>query len=119
MMNRTRETAEHFDENLYAVKAMRMLDEIVRQPRIPMLNYSRILVSVMVLHPRRSRKNILKNSNFVDRTNSIIVIGETAARVILMSSFACRVLLSKLSGCRHTCFLLHTESSLGFCWRTI
>ena len=55
MMNRTRETAEHFDENLYAVKAMRMLDEIVRHLTIPMLNYSRILVSVMVLHPRKSK----------------------------------------------------------------
>lgn len=29
MANRTRETAEYFDDNLYAVKAMRMLDEIV------------------------------------------------------------------------------------------
>jgi hypothetical protein len=29
MMNRTRETAEYFDDNMYAVKAMRMLDEIV------------------------------------------------------------------------------------------
>ena len=28
-MNRTRETAEYFDDNTYAVKAMRMLDEIV------------------------------------------------------------------------------------------
>ena len=28
-MNRTRETADYFDDNLYAVKAMRMLDEIV------------------------------------------------------------------------------------------
>jgi len=28
MMNRTRETSEYFDENLYAIKAMRMLDEI-------------------------------------------------------------------------------------------
>jgi hypothetical protein len=30
MANRTRETAEYFDDNTYAVKAMRMLDEIVR-----------------------------------------------------------------------------------------
>ena len=29
MMKRTRETAEYFDEDTYAVKAMRMLDEIV------------------------------------------------------------------------------------------
>jgi hypothetical protein len=29
MLNRTRETAEYFDENTYAIKAMRMLDEIV------------------------------------------------------------------------------------------
>jgi len=28
-MNRTRETAEYFDENTYSIKAMRMLDEIV------------------------------------------------------------------------------------------
>ena len=32
MLKRTRETAEYFDENLYAVKAMRMLDEIVIRP---------------------------------------------------------------------------------------
>ena len=36
MLNRTRETAEYFDENTYAVKAMRMLDEIVP----PLCNYS-------------------------------------------------------------------------------
>jgi 6-phosphofructo-2-kinase len=35
MMNRTRETAEYFDENTYAVKAMRMLDEIV----LPQLSF--------------------------------------------------------------------------------
>lgn len=29
MMYRTREAAEYFDENTYAIKAMRMLDEIV------------------------------------------------------------------------------------------
>lgn len=34
MANRTRETAEYFDDNLYAVKAMRMLDEIVLTRRI-------------------------------------------------------------------------------------
>jgi len=36
MLNRTRETAEYFDENTYAVKAMRMLDEIVP----PLFKYS-------------------------------------------------------------------------------
>lgn len=30
MLHRTRETADYFDENTYAIKAMRMLDEIVR-----------------------------------------------------------------------------------------
>jgi len=34
MANRTRETAEYFDENLYAIKAMRLLDEIVRLHKI-------------------------------------------------------------------------------------
>lgn len=29
MLNRTRETAEYFDENIYAVKQMKLLDEIV------------------------------------------------------------------------------------------
>jgi hypothetical protein len=32
MLKRTRETAEFFDEDTYAVKAMRMLDEIVIPP---------------------------------------------------------------------------------------
>jgi hypothetical protein len=34
MMKRTTETAEYFDEDTYAVKAMRMLDEIVPYPEV-------------------------------------------------------------------------------------
>lgn len=29
MLHRTRETAEYFDENIYAVKQLKLLDEIV------------------------------------------------------------------------------------------
>ena len=29
MLHRTRETAEYFDENIYAIKHMKLLDEIV------------------------------------------------------------------------------------------
>lgn len=32
MLHRTRETAEYFDENIYAVKQMKLLDEIVVPP---------------------------------------------------------------------------------------
>jgi hypothetical protein len=45
MLNRTRETAEYFDEEIYACKAMRMLDEIVVS-----------LFLILIVEPRRMRR---------------------------------------------------------------
>jgi hypothetical protein len=51
---------------------------------------ARTPANVMVLHPKRSSRIILKNLNFVVRINSTIDIEETVARVISMWSSAYR-----------------------------
>ena len=83
MLNRTRETAECFDENTYAVKAMRMLDEIVIFTTAYANSY-RIPVNVIASRQRRFNNGTLKNSSFVDSTNFTIDIAGMEAKVTSM-----------------------------------
>jgi hypothetical protein len=116
MLNRTRETAEYFDENTYAIKAMRMLDEIVIVAAC-LANSYRIPANVMVSPRRRFSNGTLKNSSFVESTNFTIDIAEMVAKVTSTWSSVSRASSLRSSGYKRMYFSLHIELLLGFCLR--